>query len=145
MPGEFFAESANNSVGLPSEEAIARLLCKLDGLNPDLPRSWNDDELLWTEWREPAQQVLSLIRPAFEAMHRRAIEAERVANGWEDYGNRMSDRALSAEAKLAQAVEDEREACAVIAETAPDLLQDSTFGGVARAIRALASARGETT
>lgn len=33
-------------------------------------------------------------------------------------------------------VESEREACAIVAETAPDGLQNSTFDGVAAAIRA---------
>lgn len=37
------------------------------------------------------------------------------------------------------AIADEREACAVIAETAADYLQNSTFEGVAEAIRSRSS------
>ena len=43
---------------------------------------------------------------------------------------------LVIEATVKEEVEEEREACAKICETAPDLLQNSTFDGVAAAIRA---------
>ena len=50
----------------------------------------------------------------------------------EDY-----DLALAENARLKTSVAQTREECAVIAETAADVLQNSTFDGVAAAIRAL--------
>lgn len=63
---------------MPGVEAVARLLCKLDGLNPDLPRSWVDEELLWTEWREPAEQVIALFAPILAEKERLTKEREAL-------------------------------------------------------------------
>lgn len=54
---------------------------------------------------------------------------EKVSSGW-----RAWTRDLAQFAELVRA--DERAECAVIAETAADYLQNSTFEGVAAAIRA---------
>ncbi len=92
-------------VGLPSEE-IRRIID--DALNSAIPEPWEVSA-------HATQRILDLIRPAFEAKER---EIERLRDIRDRRGAKiidLSDRALSAEAKLAQAVEDEREACAAIA------------------------------
>lgn len=141
MPEELFAENAQNSapgarVGLPSEETIARLV-----------RDWEMTPG-FDGWDAKVTALVAsfsaLIRPAFEAKERIEADARIFKINATSKLRSLEARALSAEAKLAQAVEDEREACAVIAETAPDYLMDSTFDGVARAIRARSAARGET-
>lgn len=55
---------------------------------------------------------------------------EKVSSGW-----RAWTKDLAQFAELVRA--DERAECAVIAETAADYLQNSTFEGVAAAIRAM--------
>ena len=69
-----------------------------------------------------------IIRMAREAGARPSKHPEKW-DVWE-----FQDPAIERFAALV--AEAEREACAKVAETAPDLLQNSTFDGVAAAIRA---------
>jgi hypothetical protein len=77
-------------------------------------------------WLKPPEDVIERFK-AFEALVR-ADERNRTwtQEHWTEY-----------EQAIVQA---EREACAVIAETAADYLQNSTFQGVANAIRARSQA-----
>jgi hypothetical protein len=113
MPSEEYAESA---YCLPSEEETARLI---SGAPFPSPRSL-----------AKARAILSLIRPAFEAKEREAVEAHadfrrlnRIAEEWKTRAqcaeldrSKATEFRLRAEARLAQAVEDEREACRIISE-----------------------------
>lgn len=132
------ASPTDAGAGMPSEEEIAEYLKLRDEMVTD------PDERTDEERADSARAILSLIRPAFEAKEREIERERRFYVAADDRLKIVIAANDQLHAKLAQAVEDEREACAVISETAPDLLQDSTFGGVARAIRARsASARGE--
>lgn len=144
-------------VGLPSEEgaiaaynAVWQAAPAVDAHNVNIVR------------REAMAAVYALIRPAFEAKEREIeryeamIKAEQdAAIHWCGEAAKLNDRALSAETKLAQAVEDEREACAKIAEDYPahehgHLDADPHYAArqaaheVAGAIRARSASRGAT-
>lgn len=81
--------------GMPGEEEITGLLC---GFVPTLDSS-----------QEAARAILSLIRPAFEVKEREALRRQTTAlaqaQDWRNEAEKAERRALSAEAKLAQAVE----------------------------------------
>lgn len=110
--------------GLPSEEEIARLLFER-GRNIHDAASWEEAGDEMREWlRGHSRAILSLIRPAFEAKgaeiatfdarEEECLESMKVALENEEDAHRKLE---AAEAKLAQAVEDEREACAKICDT----------------------------
>ncbi|MFC5423259.1 hypothetical protein ACFPOB_27315 [Bosea eneae] len=133
MPGD---------VGLPSEEEIAKLIS-----GAPFPS---------TKSLTKARAILSLIRPAFEAKEREieAASEEAAENAsretlWRDQLAREEARALSAEAKLAQAVEELSGLRQAIVDAAVICDDDEKAGDrldrLARAIRARsASARGAT-
>jgi hypothetical protein len=113
----------------PSEETLARWLCAHEGHTPE------QVDGLWTEWLDNARELLALIRPAFEAAEADASQWQgtlRFCEGeWSDERGTMIDtiqraRAarLSAEAKLAQAVE-ALEPFAAAAEFFPDAKDDA--------------------
>jgi hypothetical protein len=59
--------------GMPSEQSIARWLCKSEGHTPD------QVEALWTEWLPEARELIAMFAPAFEAKERE-IEALKAVN-----------------------------------------------------------------
>jgi hypothetical protein len=98
--------------------------------------------------RRTARAILSLIRPAFEAKELEIRKLCMQALADEGQYQENYEARLSAEAKLAQAVEDEREACAKVAEDKMHTLDFRARAAIAAAIRARsasAAARGETT
>lgn len=95
--GEHYAKSAYCSA-MPSEEEIARVLMEVDNAHIDRTRI---EPVVEDLHRDFARAVLALFAPILAEKERRALEAERISNGWEDYGNRMQARALAAEAALA--------------------------------------------
>lgn len=116
---DFFAKNANSSspdphVGLPSEETTARAMrpavwarCDAAGVTSESRGSGvtlGDLAARATSLLD-ANTLLSLIRPAFEAERAAKIEAMQYAQDIAWQNGKLEDRALSAEAKLAQAVE----------------------------------------
>lgn len=95
--------SPDPHVGLPSEEEIARAIYEKHCEEYRAEPWWDDepDEIKRLH-RSQARAILSLIRPAFEAKER---ECQMVCDSYAEENQRLHDRALSAEAKLAQAVE----------------------------------------
>jgi hypothetical protein len=98
-----------------------RLTAAWLGLNPYAPETW------------PLGTVKRLSRVRAEQGHQKFVEeVAKMMTPPPTTDGHWKARALAAEAALAA----ERERCAVIAETAADCLMDSTFTGVAAAIRA---------
>lgn len=123
-------------VGLPSEEEIRRIVCD---------HIWVDDD-----GEAATRALLSLIRPALEAKERALTT---LAEEWDAHGAKLAEsyyaereKRLSAEAKLAQAVEalddvlaaNQRFRDQMPADWEGDPLQDACD-------RARSAARGETT
>ena len=122
-PPDFFAESAKNPVGLPSEEGLARVLCAEDGHDPDEPvvggqstgfqdfgPRWQAEErsentLGGRNYVRDARAILDLIRPAFEAKERELQAALFASRHETDLCQQALEDRAAAEAKLAQAVE----------------------------------------
>jgi hypothetical protein len=156
---DFFAENANKSehhaesaycsdhivdankmvsAGLPSEEEIHVAMFEAQRAF----RAVRDADLAkqgyWPD-RSPApldvlaRAILDLIRPAFEAKER---EIERWRRRWLSAEAELQ----STEAKIAQAVADEREACAQIAEDKAHTLDFRARATIASAIRARSAA-----
>jgi hypothetical protein len=97
--------STPTTAGMPGEEAIARALWDSALLQPARGEWLGDNSATEQCCRKAARAVLSLLRPAFEQ-----LTAERDAAIDVDWVSRPAyeaafARALSAEAKLAQAVE----------------------------------------
>lgn len=100
MPGEFCAKSAKNPVGLPSEEEILRVIQSVMD---------RDNHALALR---ATREIHALIGPAIEQMaatrdsYYRTIEMMAQENAvYLEHWQFEETRALSAEAKLAQAVE----------------------------------------
>ena len=101
--------SPDPQVGLPSEEDVARAMMKQfyeDWFAPGKPA--HNGSVYWdfvngsSAWSAQASAILSLIRPAFEA---HTLECQTVCDSYAEENQRLHDRALAAEAKLALAVE----------------------------------------
>ena len=179
--GEFIARNAKNSapdahVGLPSEETVAALIEEhLPTFRGSREAARAIHSLIRPAFEAKDQRIRELVMlldkqmgtPCEQIRHQQEIEAKdaEIAATHDVYQQAAVDavalfheaeaRALSAEAKLAQAVEDEREACAKIAEDYPahehgHLDADPHYAArqaaheVAGAIRARSASRGAT-
>lgn len=103
--------TASPAPGMPSEETIARAMCVVDGHDPDAPYGIGGRTNAW-RYEDAARAVAALIRPAFEAKEREieAMDAfakreQEACIHWRGEAAKFNEARLSAEAKLAQAVE----------------------------------------
>lgn len=140
--------SASPAPGMPSEETLARALDpdswdlydKAAAIGPRNQFIMRTARSSVAKSLAHAATVSALIRPAFEALEREIDRLQEAAEYWPETSASWEQRALSAEAKLreanmqalsddgqmrelqaklAQAVEAEREACAKVAEDFP--------------------------
>jgi hypothetical protein len=89
--------------GIPSEEEIDRVVTGLYRRFKDWSKhGFTADDVTWCEVRA---DVVALIRPAFEAKEREIADERARVDRWQERWQDERDARLSAEAKLAQAVE----------------------------------------